>query len=74
MIGMPCETTIAICSLILGGVLEKFPTLRVCFAHGGGSFPFTVGRIEHGFNCRPDLVAVDNKKSPMYVNLTPGPI
>ena len=64
LIGMPCETTIAICSLIFGGVLERHPKLRFCFAHAGGSFPFTIGRIEHGFNCRPDLVAVDNKRNP----------
>lgn len=37
---------------MLGGVLEKFPNLKVCFAHGGGSFPFTVGRIAHGFDVR----------------------
>lgn len=32
---------------------------QVCFAHGGGSFPYTIGRIEHGFNVRPDLCATD---------------
>lgn len=30
----------------------------------GGSFPFTIGRIEHGHTVRPDLCAVDNKISP----------
>ncbi|MDQ6622307.1 MAG: amidohydrolase, partial [Verrucomicrobiota bacterium] len=40
------------------------PKLRVAFAHGGGSFPFTLGRIEHGFHVRPDLVAVDNQINP----------
>jgi hypothetical protein len=34
------------------------------FSQGGGSFPGTIGRIEHGFNCRPDLVAVDNPHNP----------
>jgi aminocarboxymuconate-semialdehyde decarboxylase len=38
--------------------------LRVAFAHGGGSFPFTLGRLKHGFDCRPDLVAIDNPYSP----------
>lgn len=56
LVGMPAETTLAICSMIFGGVLERLPKLKVCFAHGGGAFPFTIGRIEHGFNCRPDLV------------------
>lgn len=64
LVGMPAETTRAICSLIFGGVFEKLPNLRVAFAHGGGSFPSTIGRIEHGFNCRPDLVAVDNNVNP----------
>lgn len=64
LVGMPAETTRAICSMIFGGVLERFPTLRVAFAHGGGAFPFTIGRIEHGFNERPDLVAVDNAINP----------
>lgn len=64
LVGMPAETSRAICSMIFGGVFEKFPKLRVAFAHGGGSFPFTIGRIEHGFDVRPDLVAIDNKKSP----------
>lgn len=64
LVGMPAETSLAICSMIFGGIFEKYPNLRVAFAHGGGSFPMTIGRIEHGFNCRPDLVAIDNKVNP----------
>lgn len=64
LVGMPAETSRAICSMIFGGVFEAFPALRVAFAHGGGSFPFTIGRIEHGFNVRPDLVAIDNNINP----------
>lgn len=64
LVGMPAETSRAICSMIFGGVFEKFPKLRVAFAHGGGSFPITIGRIEHGFNVRPDLVAIDNPINP----------
>ena len=64
LVGMPAETSLAICSMMFGGVFERFPKLRVAFAHGGGAFPFTIGRIEHGFHVRPDLVAPDNKKSP----------
>ena len=64
LVGMPAETSRAICSLIFGGVFEKLPNLRWCFAHAGGSFPATIGRIEHGFNVRPDLVAIDNNKNP----------
>lgn len=64
LVGMPAETSLAICSMIFGGIFERLPNLRVAFAHGGGSFPATIGRIEHGFNCRPDLVAIDNPKNP----------
>ena len=64
LVGMPAETSLAICSMIFGGIFEKLPRLRVAFAHGGGSFPATLGRIEHGFHVRPDLCAVDNKKNP----------
>ena len=64
LVGMPAETSRAICSMIFGGVFEKFPKLKVAFAHGGGSFPATIGRIEHGFNVRPDLVAIDNANNP----------
>ena len=65
LVGMPAETTLAVCSLIFGGVLERLPKLKVAFAHGGGSFPASIGRIQHGFEVRPDLCAVDNKVEPM---------
>jgi len=64
LVGMPAETSLAICSMIFGGLFEKLPHLKVAFAHGGGSFPATIGRIEHGFNVRPDLVAIDNPYNP----------
>jgi aminocarboxymuconate-semialdehyde decarboxylase len=50
--------------MIFGGVFERFPKLRVAFAHGGGAFPFTIGRIEHAFHVRPDLVATSSTKNP----------
>jgi aminocarboxymuconate-semialdehyde decarboxylase len=64
LVGMPAETTRAICSLIFSGVMERYPGIRFNFAHAGGSFLPTIGRIEHGFNCRPDLVAIDNPINP----------
>lgn len=64
LVGMPAETSRAACSLIFSGTLERLPNLRICFSHAGGSFIPTIGRIEHGFNCRPDLVAIDNKVNP----------
>lgn len=64
LVGMPAETSRAICSMIFGGIFEKFPKLRVAFAHGGGSFPATFGRIAHGFDERQDLMAIDNSAHP----------
>ncbi len=64
LVGMPAEVSLAICSMIFGGVFERLPRLRVAFAHGGGSFPFTLGRVGHGFEARPDLCAVDNSRHP----------
>ncbi len=64
LVGMPAETSRAVCSMIFGGILEKFPDLRVCFSHAGGSFLPTIGRVAHGYECRPDLVAVDNPVHP----------
>lgn len=64
LVGMPAETSRAMCSVIFGGVLDRYPDLRFCFAHGGGSFPMTIGRIEHGFNVRPDLVQLHTETNP----------
>jgi aminocarboxymuconate-semialdehyde decarboxylase len=64
LVGMPSETALSICSMIFGGIFEKLPHLRVAFAHGGGAFPGLIGRLEHGFNVRPDIVATANDKNP----------
>lgn len=64
LVGMPTETAIAICSVIFGGILQKLPDLKIGFAHGGGAFPGLIGRIEHGFDVRPDLCATHNNQSP----------
>ena len=64
LVGMPAETSLAICSLVFSGVLERLPALRIAFAHGGGAFPATIGRIAHAHEARPDLCAVDNPVSP----------
>jgi aminocarboxymuconate-semialdehyde decarboxylase len=61
---MPAETALSVCSLIFGGVFERLPKLRVAFAHGGGAFPGIIGRLEHGFRVRPDIVATNNERNP----------
>ncbi|MGA3489525.1 amidohydrolase family protein [Micromonosporaceae bacterium DT55] len=55
--GMPAETHLSVLALILGGVFDRVPeTLRICFAHGGGSFPFWLGRADNAWRRRGDLV------------------
>ncbi|KAK4231111.1 hypothetical protein QBC38DRAFT_341808, partial [Podospora fimiseda] len=57
LVGMPSETALAMHAIMCSGILSRHPGLRLCFAHGGGAFPSLLGRIQHGFDCRPDLVA-----------------
>lgn len=64
LVGMPAEESRAICNMIFGGIFDRYPKLRVMFAHGGGSFPITLGRIAHGYDCRPDLVNLNDVKDP----------
>ncbi len=66
LVGMPAETALAICSLILGGVLDRLPGLRIAFAHGGGAFPGILGRVDQAYGSCPDLVAVKAEKSPRH--------
>ena len=54
MVGYPADSALAAARLILGGVLERLPRLRICFAHGGGGFPAALGRLDHGHRVRPE--------------------
>lgn len=64
LVGMPAESCRAVVSVLMGGVLERLPSLRICFAHGGGSFPGTIGRIDHGWFARPDLCRTKSRTRP----------
>src|SRR5262249_57367351 len=64
LVGMPAETSLAICSVLFSGMLDRLPRLRIAFAHGGGAFPGTLGRIDHAFHARPDLCATGTGCSP----------
>uniref|UniRef100_A0A0K0G0X3 2-amino-3-carboxymuconate-6-semialdehyde decarboxylase n=1 Tax=Strongyloides venezuelensis TaxID=75913 RepID=A0A0K0G0X3_STRVS len=59
LVGMPSETAQAICCILMGGILHKFPKLKFCFAHGGGAYPQIAARVSHGFKVRPDICATD---------------
>jgi aminocarboxymuconate-semialdehyde decarboxylase len=54
LIGNPLDTTIASANLIFSGVLEQYPNLKVILAHGGGQLPYIFGRLEHGYQVRPE--------------------
>jgi len=55
LVGFPTETALTASRLILGGVFERHPRLRVILAHGGGFFPYQVGRLDHGYDARREL-------------------
>jgi aminocarboxymuconate-semialdehyde decarboxylase len=55
LLGNPFETAIAAAHLIFGGVLDRFPRLTVCLPHAGGAFPYLVGRLNRGWEKRPEL-------------------
>ncbi|NQU70152.1 MAG: amidohydrolase family protein [Rhodospirillales bacterium] len=54
ILGNPLETALAITRFIFGGVAERLPALKICFAHGGGAFAFVLGRVHHGWNLRAE--------------------
>src|SRR6266516_4469915 len=60
-VGNPLETTLAVCSLIFGGVIERYPNIRCWTPHAGGYVPFQFGRYDHGFTWRPESKAVIDK-------------
>lgn len=63
-VGMPAETQLSIVAMILGGAFDRLPrSLRVCFAHGGGSFAFLLGRLENAWHNR-DIVRAGSKAPP----------
>ncbi len=67
--GMPAETHLSITAMILGGVFDKIPdSLRICFAHGGGSFAFWLGRFENAWHNRADLIATSQEPPLAYLN------
>jgi aminocarboxymuconate-semialdehyde decarboxylase len=53
LLGFAFEETLAVATLVLGGVLDRHPNLDVCLSHGGGSLPFLIGRFERATATRP---------------------
>ena len=64
LVAMPAETQLAMVSLILSGALERIPpSLKICFAHGGGSFAYLLGRVDNAWKHR-DIIRKDCPKLP----------
>ncbi len=64
LVAMPAETQLSILWLILSGALERLPrSLKLCFAHGGGSFPYLLGRVDNAWRNR-DIVREDCPRLP----------
>ncbi|MBI2210721.1 MAG: amidohydrolase [Deltaproteobacteria bacterium] len=55
IVGLTAETTLAAASLYCGGVIDQFPGLKIVLCHGGGFFPYQVGRLERGREIRDDI-------------------
>jgi aminocarboxymuconate-semialdehyde decarboxylase len=68
-VGMPAETQLGIVAMILGGAFDKLPpNLRICFAHGGGSFAFLLGRLENAWQHHPVAHGVCEFPPKQYLN------
>jgi aminocarboxymuconate-semialdehyde decarboxylase len=63
LIGNPLDTTITAAHLIFSGTLDRFPGLKIILSHAGGQIPYIIGRLEHGFEVRPECQEAI-KKSP----------
>jgi aminocarboxymuconate-semialdehyde decarboxylase len=68
-VGMPAETQLGIVAMILGGAFDKLPpALRICFAHGGGSFAFLLGRLQNAWQHHPVAHGVCELPPRQYLN------
>jgi len=67
VIGNPMETTVAAGHLILSGVMELYPNLKIMLAHGGGALPYLHGRLNRGFKQRPEINKVIKKPPTEYL-------
>jgi aminocarboxymuconate-semialdehyde decarboxylase len=69
LVGMPAETHLSLLAMVLGGVFDRVDErLRICFAHGGGSFAFWLGRLENAWHRRGDIVATSQNPPSHYLD------
>ncbi len=67
LIGNPAETSLAVANIIFGGIIEKFPDLKIIFAHAGGFIPYQRGRLEHGYHVRTETKSIISKPPSEYL-------
>ena len=68
MIGNPLETFIGASRMTVGGVLDGHPSLRVLLVHGGGSFPYQLGRLSHAYHARSETGALARRDPAEYLD------
>ena len=67
VVGNPTETFVAAARLIVGGVLDRHPGLRVQLVHAGGAFPYQLGRLDHAYEARADTRATAQRRPSSYI-------
>jgi aminocarboxymuconate-semialdehyde decarboxylase len=68
LVGMPSETHLSVLAMILGGVFDQVPdTLKIAFAHGGGSFAFWLGRMDNAWHQRHDIIGTSEYPPSHYL-------
>jgi aminocarboxymuconate-semialdehyde decarboxylase len=67
LVGMPAETQLSLLRMALSGAFDRLPSsLRIGFAHGGGSFAYWSGRADNAWHQRRDLVGADSEHPPSH--------
>ena len=67
LLGFPADTTLAATRLIFSGVLDRFPKLKICLGQAGGFLPYIIGRLDHGYNVRPECKRLVKSKPSEYL-------
>lgn len=68
LIGMLVDTSICMASLIFGGIMDRYPQLKICFSHGGAMIPYQYGRLAKGYNVRNEIQGVCEKDPSWYLD------
>lgn len=70
-VGRPAESSVALAGLILSGVFERFPRLRLCTVHGAGFVPYQIGRLDRAYAQQPDQAGEKITRLPSeYLRMT----